>query len=752
MADIFNYPVIDIELKSPSYIGYDIECHQLEDIILNFIVRNQGSLVDLSNYTVELRVKKPLVDGYDTDYIQGKTGITKGTNGTLKIECKNKLTELSGFAKGELRLINTANKQSSTRLLAINILPSTIEVNRSIATSTITVMEELDNILNNAYDVQEDFENKIADANKAKSDLETTTNTAKEVKNNLDTSNANATTTKTALDTLNTTALATKSSLDTLNTTANKTKTDLTTINDTANITKTNLDQSNTTANATKTALDTSNTNATNTKTALDILNTNATITKTDLTTINNTAINTKTTLDTLNTNAQTTKTALDESKSNADISKTNLDSANTLAEHNLEELNKLGDVTDLAKKVQTNTNNISSLETNKTEILNTIGTETMGTTATTLKGAIKEHEIQINNNTTQLNEKANNWLKGKTINVLGDSITAEATGSVTWVTRVSEKLGCTCNNYAIGGRAFTGDNGFWNMVDSMDVNADVNIIMGGVNDYLGGAGLGIKGGNTELTNYYVYDGLEKFAKAMTTKFSKSINIIITPLKAETRSATTYNQYEIVKALYYIADKYNFILIDLYSNAPNYNPNITELKTRFTKDGIHPTQEYVDKYLAPVIVQNLLSINNSGNVAMIEHDFCMAKQSNAETIASGTAELELVLYNNSNQTNNNLMVATNGVKTYEHGIYIININSALYGANASGEVKFSLYINGSMFLQHTLDFNGSANEHKNISVSYSYTLPKNAILTTKVTNNTNASINVFETSLNVIKI
>lgn len=358
----------------------------------------------------------------------------------------------------------------------------------------------------------------------------------------------------------------------------------------------------------------------------------------------------------------------------------------------------------------------------------------------------------QVTKNTTDLNEKANNWLKGKTINVLGDSITAEATGSVTWVTRVSEKLGCTCNNYAIGGRAFTGDNGFWNMVDSMDVNADVNIIMGGVNDYLGGAGLGIKGGNTELTNYYVYDGLEKFAKAMTTKFSKSINIIITPLKAETRSATTYNQYEIVKALYYIADKYNFILIDLYSNAPNYNPNITELKTRFTKDGIHPTQEYVDKYLAPVIVQNLLSINNSGNVAMIEHDFCMAKQSNAETIASGTAELELVLYNNSNQTNNNLMVATNGVKTYEHGIYIININSALYGANASGEVKFSLYINGSMFLQHTLDFNGSANEHKNISVSYSYTLPKNAILTTKVTNNTNASINVFETSLNVIKI
>lgn len=408
MADIFNYPVIDIELKSSSYIGYDIECHQLEDIILNFIVRNQGSLVDLSNYTVELRVKKPLVDGYDTDYIQGKTGITKGTNGTLKIECKNKLTELSGFAKGELRIVDKANKQASTRLLAINILPSTIEVNRSIASSTITVMEELDNVLNNAYDVQEDFENKIADANKAKSDLETVTNTANTTKTNLDKSNTNATNTKNALDTLNNDALTTKTSLDTLNTTATNTKSDLTTINNTANDTKLVLDASNTTAQATKTNLDTLNTTATNTKSELDTLNTNALVTKTDLTIMNSTATTTKNDLNTLNVNAQATKTALDLSKINADNSKTNLDNANTLAEANIEELNKLGDVTDLAIQVQTNTNNIGDLEADKTDILTTIGTENMGTTATTLKGAIAEHENQINNNTTQLNDKAN--------------------------------------------------------------------------------------------------------------------------------------------------------------------------------------------------------------------------------------------------------------------------------------------------------------------------------------------------------
>lgn len=51
---------------------------------------------------------------------------------------------------------------------------------------------------------------------------------------------------------------------------------------------------------------------------------------------------------------------------------------------------------------------NFRELSQNDTDIKTTIGTETMGTTATTLKGAIAEHEEQINNNTTQLNEMAN--------------------------------------------------------------------------------------------------------------------------------------------------------------------------------------------------------------------------------------------------------------------------------------------------------------------------------------------------------
>lgn len=50
---------------------------------------------------------------------------------------------------------------------------------------------------------------------------------------------------------------------------------------------------------------------------------------------------------------------------------------------------------------------NFRELNQNDTDIKAKIGTETMGTTATTLKGAIKEVKGIADNNTTQLNENA---------------------------------------------------------------------------------------------------------------------------------------------------------------------------------------------------------------------------------------------------------------------------------------------------------------------------------------------------------
>lgn len=72
--------------------------------------------------------------------------------------------------------------------------------------------------------------------------------------------------------------------------------------------------------------------------------------------------------------------------------------------------------VADLTKTVQDN----------KTEILNTIGTETMGTTATTLKGAIAEHTSQLNDNVQEINNVKNdiftNYAKKTDVNDLANN------------------------------------------------------------------------------------------------------------------------------------------------------------------------------------------------------------------------------------------------------------------------------------------------------------------------------------------
>ena len=375
----------------------------------------------------------------------------------------------------------------------------------------------------------------------------------------------------------------------------------------------------------------------------------------------------------------------------------------------------------------------------------------TLTTTAKNIIGAIEEVKEIADNNTTQLKEMANNWLYGKKINVLGDSITAGTAGAKTWVTDVATNLKCKMTNYAVGGAAFAGENGFWSLINGMDANADVNIIMGGVNDYLGGAGLGKKGGNTELTNYFVYDGLEKFAKLLIAKFPNTINIMITPLKAEFRSATTYNQYEIIKALYYIADKYNFILIDAYSNSPNYNPNIPELKLQWSIDGIHPNDNYMNKFLIPYLTQSLISLENVGNIGNIEHDFAIVKETATETIAIKST-MSLTLYNDSNQTNNNNMITSNGIKINEHGIYLINLNSFIYAPSNTGTLTLSLTINGTKPLSKTIDFTGVSDTHVNLDIPFNYTLNKGDIIKIEVTNSTNSALNIANTILSALKI
>lgn len=309
MSDIRN---LEINLDIKQNLLVTVNCKQLDSLNLTFNIWDNGLQADLSNYRCRLKALKqdqiPLIQNTDIS-ISGNV---------VTLEANEQLTTTSGSVKTELQFIEkTTGKKKSTFDLNIKVISSTLEVDRTISKATITLLEELDNKLDQIEDIGS--------------------------------------------------------------------------ILDEAIIVKQDLNTNIVTANTSKSNLETTTTNANNRKQEVETVITNATTKIAEV----NTAI----------TNANVSKIALDTSKGNADTTKSVLDSANTLAEANIEELNKLGDVTDLAIQVQTNTNNIGDLEADKTDIKTTIGTETMGTTATTLKGAIKEHTTQLNDLTQNVNK-----------------------------------------------------------------------------------------------------------------------------------------------------------------------------------------------------------------------------------------------------------------------------------------------------------------------------------------------------------
>lgn len=339
----------DLDLNNNFLVNCN--CKQYDTIKFIFHMFMDGEVADLSDCIFRLQAKK----GDGLPYINNNSDNISVIGNIVTIDNDNQLTARAGDTFAEVVITDKNGHMKTTFDIRLNIKSSAID-GLVDSEATITVMEDLNNILNDAYDVQADFEDKIDNATKAKTDLETTTNTANTTKVNLDTSITTATTTKTNLDKSNTTALSTKSLLDTSNTNATKTKSDLDSINTIALKTTSDLNTSNTNAITNKSALDTTNTNAINTKNTLDTLNTNATKTKTDLTTVNTNATTTKNDLNALNINAQATKTNLDASKVSADTSKKNLDTSITNANKFIDEhgniIEMLIDIENLLGKV----------------------------------------------------------------------------------------------------------------------------------------------------------------------------------------------------------------------------------------------------------------------------------------------------------------------------------------------------------------------------------------------------------------
>lgn len=215
MSDIQKL-YIDLDLKENLLVT--VNCKQLDNLNLILNIWDNGIQADLNNYRCRLKALKqdqvPLIQNTDITI----------NNNEVNIASDEQLTTTSGIVKTELQFMDkTTGEKKSTFNLNIKVIPSILEVDRTISVATITLLQELDNKL----DEIEDIGDVLDEAKTVKTGLESDITNVKNIKENLDSSINTANATKTALDTSNTNSNNAKIALDASNASANNIKASL---------------------------------------------------------------------------------------------------------------------------------------------------------------------------------------------------------------------------------------------------------------------------------------------------------------------------------------------------------------------------------------------------------------------------------------------------------------------------------------------------------------------------------------------
>ena len=197
--------------------------------------------------------------------------------------------------------------------------------------------------------------------------------------------------------------------------------------------------------------------------------------------------------------------------------------------------------------------------------------------------------------------------LKGKKIVFLGDSIT-EGVGTSAPDKRywevVSQKTGAVCCGFGIGGTriarqqhpvegALHDFNHFLTRVDKMDADADVVMVLGGVNDF--GHGDAPFGTMDDRTQDSFYGGLHTLYTALVEKYPTARIVIMTPLHWDvednpktTADGKTLVLKDYVNAIREVAEYYSFPVLDLFASS-GIQPKIAFQKEYYMPDGLHPS-------------------------------------------------------------------------------------------------------------------------------------------------------------------
>lgn len=222
----------------------------------------------------------------------------------------------------------------------------------------------------------------------------------------------------------------------------------------------------------------------------------------------------------------------------------------------------------------------------------------------------LRKTDIDYINCVSRFNGKKALWI--------GDSLSAPSSFKKT-VDFVAEKMGIEVTNVAVAGTGYALDGfgtAWYKRVDeTFDTKYDLVVIMGGGNDAMndtivlgeyGDAEIdGVDDEGNATRNFYAV--LDSMYSQIKEKYLLKDVLIINPLPIQSVDDSVMEDY--ANAVVKMANKYKMPVLDLFHES-YYNVDNTTFVNEYTVngDGIHPTEVYHEKNIAPKVIAKLKSI------------------------------------------------------------------------------------------------------------------------------------------------
>lgn len=232
------------------------------------------------------------------------------------------------------------------------------------------------------------------------------------------------------------------------------------------------------------------------------------------------------------------------------------------------------------------------------------------------LKGQFAESKKTIDELDSRLDSVSATY-DGKKVLVFGDSISADAYGGYTkWVTMLIED-GFLPSDTVNSSQHATGfvarynglENDYISRIEAVEEcdTYDLVVVFGGINDYIRSIPMGKRGG--DVLSEFV-PAVEYFFEYLVNNFINARIVVFTPLHTSASWANSVGniQEDYSDCIKAVSKKFHLPVLNL-SDESGFHPEIPSFRERWTlkpegydsTDGVHPTEEYERRFLAPMI-------------------------------------------------------------------------------------------------------------------------------------------------------